>query len=296
MIIKGETSWNAPGGYSFVLYKPNGEIETSLDFDSDSYEAWNSRDELEKYDFYYLGEGTFTNSEFSKFYFVKTGKWMKYNMDYNVKDLLSFADNNFSVLSLKDNVCNIINAEGIVQRLDIPELSWRASVKGISKNYILFLDQNGYGKEIYRIFDMQERKLDRYEGKAWAYINPIEHSEINNDYFAFAIKGVDRREYVALINNNTLEDACDPIYINDSDAFVLKQDVLIVTKDDETQLIDFQGNILSTYGNEDTIFVKDGIVACKFEGGGAGYYLYDGTRLFGEYDFSNAIDLETMIN
>lgn len=106
-----------------------------------------------------------------------------------------------------------------------------------------------------------------------------------------------KKSYVTFGDYNTDEEY-GPIYIKDRDAFSLKQDVLVIENDTETQLLDFQSNILSKYDNvKDVQYVGHGLVMCMPENDGrAEYYRYDGTKLFEEYDFSNAIDLGTLIN
>ena len=89
-----------------------------------------------------------------------------------------------------------------------------------------------------------------------------------------------------------------PIYIKDRDSFSLKQDILVIENDTETQLLDLQGNILSLYDNEkDVRYVRNGVVVCMTgDDGWPEYYHYDGTKMFEKYDFSKATDLGLLIN
>ena len=303
VVVGGEASWDDPGTYSFILYKPNGKVETSLDFDFNKYESWELDDlryELENYAFHYLGQGVFCSKYYDKFYFVKSGNWVNYDnvqWFYEDDDWLGFDENKYVVLDFDKNdeggaYVAFIDADGILQKACISETNiYDYKLKGISENYILFSDG-----ESFCYFDLREKCLHRYSGKYDGYIYEYmtyTHGEVNNSYMAFAISGADENEYVALINCNTLEEL-DPIYIKDRDAFSLKQDVLVVENDMETQLLDFQGNILSEYDSEGKAYYIDhGLVMCisEDEYDWPEYYYYDGTKLFEEYDFSDAIDL-----
>lgn len=301
-----EGSWDDPGAYSFILYKPNGEVETSLDFDLNAYESWeldDLRDELDDYEFHYFGQGVFGSKYYDKFYFVKSGNWVDYDnvqWFYEDDEWLNFDENKYVVLDFDEDAegstyVTIVDTDGIVQKIDIPEIDiYDYKLKGISENRILFSDGEGFC-----YFDLQEKKLHSYSGKFEDYIYEYMtyvHGEINDNYLAFAISGADEKEYVALINLDTLEEY-DPIYIRDRDAFSLKKDVLVVENDDETQILDLQENILSEYNNEKEVqYVDHGLVMCMTEGDWPEYYHYDGTKLFDKYDFSDAIDLEKLID
>lgn len=303
VVAGGEASWDDPGTYSFILYKPNGKVETSLDFDFNKYESWELDDlryELENYAFHYLGQGVFCSKYYDKFYFVKSGNWVNYDnvqWFYEDDDWLGFDENKYVVLDFDKNdeggaYVAFIDVDGILQKACISEINiYDYKLKGISENYILFSDG-----ESFCYFDLREKCLYRYSGKYDGYIYEYmtyTHGEVNNSYMAFAISGADENEYVALINCNTLEEL-DPIYIKDRDAFSLKQDVLVVENDMETQLLDFQGNILSEYDSEGKAYYIDhGLVMCisEDEYDWPEYYYYDGMKLFEEYDFSDAIDL-----
>lgn len=304
IVTENETAWDNPGGYSFILYKPNGKVETSLDFDFNNYEDWEVdelREELEDYEFHYFGQGVFGTKYNDKLYFTNSQKWVDYDdADTFWESKIKFDGNKYAVLKFDDDengtYVTFIDKDGVLQRIDIAEIDiYYYRLQGISENYMLFSSD-----DVFYYFNIQEKSLHRYNGKfkdyVYTYMTYI-HGEINNNYLAFTMSGADQKEYVALINCDTLEEY-GPIYIKDRDSFSLKQDILVIENDTETQLLDLQGNILSLYDNEkDVRYVRNGVVVCMTgDDGWPEYYHYDGTKMFEKYDFSKATDLGLLIN
>lgn len=318
-INRTEPTWDDPGSYSLTLYDPNGNAVKSSDIDLSDYSDSEIRDlrrSLEAYNFRYLGNGAFYNTGDNTFHFLKSGKWLDYSTIKVVNNLkfdwddweyfedideLTFDKNKYIIDFDKGAI--LLDANGDVQTIELPEtIKNFTNLNGISDNYILL---NYYGDvfspSTYYLYNIQDKELIKYDGTFADHV-PVtvwEHGEINNEYFAIDISGYDDKTYVAVISNDTLEGAFDPIYIKNGNAFTLTEDVLVITNDEETQLIDFDGNIVSAFNTdeEEVIYVGQDTVMCTSVGSNrVNYYHYDGTKLFDDYDFSNAIDLSSLID
>lgn len=319
VVTKTEPTWNDPGSYCLALHNPKGDVVGSLKIDLSDYsdsEISDVRRELEEEcHFRYLGDGVFYNGGSNTFYFLKSGKWIEYNsinnsmsnlkLDWNKWDYFediderTFVDNKYIIDFVDDAILLDSNGEVQIHKLS-KEIKSFINLEGISNNYIL-LNYYGVSPSIYYLYNIQDQKLIKYDGKFTDYIphSSITHAEMNNDYFALDICGKDDEPYVVLINNDTLEEAFDPVYIKKYNDFTLTEDVLVITNDEETQLIDFDGNIVSSFNSEKekVIYVGQNTVMCIPVGSDqVNYYNYDGTKLFDEYDFSDAIDLGLLVD
>ncbi len=306
-ITEEKTSWDNPGGYTYTLFRPDGEEETNLVYDFKGLDKWEvneMEDELDGYTFYYRGEGVFSDP-WDKYYFTKSGKWYEYDVPWNFD--IKFENDKYTVFDYADqddeqypSFLMLVNSYGEVRHIDIPKLSfsWEHDprVKGISENYVLFVVD-----DVFYIYNMESKKIKKYSGKFADYVYKSQtstYAQISNDFFAFTMEGADDREYVGLVNNDNMEEVMDPVYIEDREDFSLNEDFLMIKNDTEIQIYDMKGNILTTFDHDKEISsIEDGIILFfSNDEKWAEYYNYNGTPLFDKYDFSNAVNLYDEIN
>ena len=313
-VSEEDEAWNDAGIHKYVLHDPSGEEVTS-------YSIENEYMDQERFSLAYIGEGVFayetmdTDQEMEEpekvcmIYDVTAGKTEKAEIGFEavreagISDGLIVnadtedgnwpnADNPIILTLIKDGEIK----EAQISGGDIDGAESDPLLLGWSEKYVLFTVEID-GKSQLWIYDLEKASIKKYTGAYKDYVTDYRGAEGNiyKNVIAAKINGADGKDYICMINADTMEDIGDPILTEDFKEFYLEEGALEITTEERTDIynlknekqISFENNmeIMDIGENMLTVMNKESdgtIVAWK---------QWDGTTVFNEIDTSSSKEL-----
>ena len=314
IVSEENESWNDAGIHKYTLYNPLGEEVTS-------YSIENEYMDRDDFGITYIGEGIFayemmdTEQEMEepekvcRIYDTNVSKTSMPDVDFEelkdagVSDGLIVmagtedgnwpnADNPVILKVIKDGEFQEIQVSGS----DMDGAESDPSLLGWSEKYVLYTIEID-GKSQLWIYNLNNASAKKYMGTFKEYITDYRGAEGNVDgnIIVAKISGADGKDYICMINVDSMEEVGDPILTEGFEEFYLEDGALEIDTEEGTDIYNLQNEKQASFENYLEIMdIGDNILTVKnkeSEGRLVAWKHWDGTTLFDEIETSTSREL-----
>lgn len=313
-VSEEDEAWNDAGIHKYVLHAPSGEEVTS-------YSIENEYMDQDRFSIAYIGEGVFayetmdTDQEMEEpekvcmIYDVTVGKTEKAEIgfeairDAGISDGLIVnadtedgnwpnVDNPIILTLIKDGEIK----EAQISGGDIDGAESYPLLLGWSEKYVLFTVEIDEKSQLW-IYDLEKASIKKYTGAYMEYVTDYRGAEGNiyKNVIVAKINGADGKDYICMINADTMEDIGEPILTKNFKEFYLEQGVLEIDTEDGTAIYSLQNEKQTSFEDYFEIMdIGDDVLTVKnkeSEGKFVAWKHWDGTTLFDEIETSTSKEL-----
>ena len=266
-----DKSWDNAGVHKYVMHDPNGNEVLSYSIDN---ENWDN-----DYTVYYMGQGVFAyemlkideETEMPEkkgmIYDTTVSKQLDPEMDINKVINAQIYDGMITIMDTADGyypgednpIILTLIKDGEIQKKtisggDIDGAEDYPKLLGWTDKYVLFSIEIDHRTQIW-VCNLEQDKAMKYEGEYKDYVTDYDSpgSNISGDVFAVQIAGADGKEYVSLINAETMEDLTELIPTENFISFFLMNGIFEVDMGEYSKIYDVQGKELLTVSEEQLI-------------------------------------------